>query len=73
MVVFPLSPLSNKCLIGPINSYCQSLSVPGIFPRMLGSFLCVSVLCKPGRSQRAELIGRQEQFSEGQIDLNLIA
>ena len=48
-------------------------SVSGIFPGMLRSFLCVSLLCKTLRSWCVELIGCREEFSEGQIDLNLIS
>ena len=40
------------------HCYCQYLCHWVIFPGMLWTFLCVSVLCKTLRSQRAQLIGR---------------
>lgn len=48
-----------------------SISVFGNFPGRLGIILCVPEWCKT-LSQCAELIGHWEEFSEVQIDLNLI-
>lgn len=69
----PHSHYSNKWAICPFHCCLQKpISVFGIFPGVLGICLCVPVLCKTLRSQRAALIGHQDGFSKGQIDLNLI-